>query len=144
LRRIFMHATAGPRQRGPGPADSASPAAASSVRSTGASSQLDRDAVSFAARPAPQSSSSGFEGGGEEACACVPATTELGAGRGVEHIAAKRALPRTARPPVYLRYYADLDYRSIAHALGVEVGTVSATLSSAHEALRRSMKEVER
>jgi DNA-directed RNA polymerase specialized sigma24 family protein len=40
--------------------------------------------------------------------------------------------------------HADLDYRSIAHALGVEVGTVSATLSSAHEALRRSMKEVER
>jgi RNA polymerase sigma factor (sigma-70 family) len=54
------------------------------------------------------------------------------------------ALPERQRLAVYLRYYADLDYRSIAQALGVEVGTVSATLSSAHEALRRSMKEVER
>jgi RNA polymerase sigma factor (sigma-70 family) len=54
------------------------------------------------------------------------------------------ALPDRQRLAVYLRYYADLDYRSIAHALGVEVGTISATLSSAHEALRRSMKEVER
>ncbi|HET7572661.1 MAG TPA: RNA polymerase sigma factor [Gaiellaceae bacterium] len=54
------------------------------------------------------------------------------------------ALPERQRLAVYLRYYADLDYRSIAHALGVEVGTVSATLSSAHQALRRSLQEVER
>ncbi len=54
------------------------------------------------------------------------------------------ALPERQRLAVYLRYYADLDYRSIAQVLGVEVGTVSATLSSAHQALRRSMKEVER
>lgn len=54
------------------------------------------------------------------------------------------ALPERQRLAVYLRYYADLDYRAIAEALGVEVGTVSATLSSAHQALRRSMKEVER
>jgi RNA polymerase sigma-70 factor (ECF subfamily) len=54
------------------------------------------------------------------------------------------ALPDQQRLAVYLRYYADLDYRSIAHALDVEVGTVSATLSSAHQALRRSMQEVER
>jgi RNA polymerase sigma factor (sigma-70 family) len=54
------------------------------------------------------------------------------------------ALPERQRLAVYLRYYADLDYRSIAHALGVQVGTVSATLSTAHEALRRSMKEVGR
>jgi RNA polymerase sigma-70 factor, ECF subfamily len=54
------------------------------------------------------------------------------------------ALPERQRLAVYLRYYADLDYRSIAHVLGVEVGTVSATLSSAHKALRRSTKEVER
>ncbi|MGZ4371344.1 MAG: RNA polymerase sigma factor [Gaiellaceae bacterium] len=53
------------------------------------------------------------------------------------------ALPERQRLAVYLRYYADLDYRSIAHVLGVEIGTVSATLSSAHEALRQSM-EVER
>jgi RNA polymerase sigma factor (sigma-70 family) len=54
------------------------------------------------------------------------------------------ALPERQRLAVYLRYYADLDYRSIAEALGVEVGTVSASLSSAHQALRRSLKEVER
>lgn len=54
------------------------------------------------------------------------------------------ALPERQRLAVYLRYYADLDYRAIAEALGVEVGTVSATLSSAHQALRRSMEEVER
>lgn len=53
------------------------------------------------------------------------------------------ALPERQRLAVYLRYYADLDYRAIAETLGVEVGTVSATLSSAHQALRRSMKEVE-
>ena len=54
------------------------------------------------------------------------------------------ALPERQRLAVYLRYYADLDYRSIAEALDVEVGTVSATLSSAHQALRRSLEEVER
>jgi len=54
------------------------------------------------------------------------------------------ALPERQRLAVYLRYYADLDYRSIAHVLGVEVGTVSATLSSAHQALRSRLEEVER
>lgn len=54
------------------------------------------------------------------------------------------ALPERQRLMVYLRYYADLDYRSIAHVLGIEVGTVSATLNSAHQALRRRLEEVER
>jgi RNA polymerase sigma-70 factor (ECF subfamily) len=48
-------------------------------------------------------------------------------------------LPERQRLAVFLRYYADLDYRAIAAALGVEVGTVSATLSAAHAALRRSI-----
>lgn len=52
------------------------------------------------------------------------------------------ALPERQRLAVFLRYYADLDYRAIAFALGIEVGTVSATLSTAHAALRRSLKEV--
>ena len=52
------------------------------------------------------------------------------------------ALPERQRLAVFLRYYADLDYRAIASALGIEVGTVSATLSSAHAALRKSLKEV--
>ena len=54
------------------------------------------------------------------------------------------SLPERQRLVVYLRYYADLDYRAISAALGVEVGTVSATLSSAHQALRQSLEEVER
>ena len=51
------------------------------------------------------------------------------------------ALPERQRQAVFLRYFADLDYRAIAGALGVEVGTVSATLNAAHSALRRSLEE---
>jgi len=40
-----------------------------------------------------------------------------------------------------LRYYADLDYRGIAEVLEIEVGTVSATLSQAHAALRARLRE---
>lgn len=54
------------------------------------------------------------------------------------------SLPERQRLAVFLRYYADLDYRAIADALSIEVGTVSATLSAAHTALRRSLKEVSR
>jgi RNA polymerase sigma-70 factor (ECF subfamily) len=53
-------------------------------------------------------------------------------------------LPERQRLALFLRYYADLDYRSIAAALGVEMGTVSATLSAAHASLRRSLTEVGR
>lgn len=52
------------------------------------------------------------------------------------------ALPERQRLALFLRYYADLDYRSIAATLDVELGTVSATLSSAHTALRRALREV--
>ena len=52
------------------------------------------------------------------------------------------SLPERQRLAVFLRYYADLDYRTLGAVLGVEVGTVSATLSAAHTALRRSLKEV--
>jgi RNA polymerase sigma factor (sigma-70 family) len=51
-------------------------------------------------------------------------------------------LPERQRLAVFLRYYADLDYRAIAAALGVEVGTISATLSAAHTALRARLKGV--
>lgn len=51
------------------------------------------------------------------------------------------SLPERQRLMVFLRYFADLDYRSIALALEVEVGTVSATLAAAHAALRRSYQE---
>ena len=53
------------------------------------------------------------------------------------HIA---VLPERQRTALFLRYYADLDYRSIASALGIEVGTVSATLSAAHTSLRRALE----
>jgi RNA polymerase sigma factor (sigma-70 family) len=51
------------------------------------------------------------------------------------------ALPERQRLALFLRYYADLDYRSIAEALGVRPGTVAATLHQAHAALRRSLEE---
>jgi RNA polymerase sigma-70 factor (ECF subfamily) len=53
-------------------------------------------------------------------------------------------LPDRQKLALFLRYYADLDYRSIAAALGIEVGTVSATLSAAHASLRRTLGKVER
>ena len=53
------------------------------------------------------------------------------------------ALPERQRLAVFLRYYADLDYRAIATALGIETGTVSATLNAAHAALRRSISAPE-
>jgi len=52
------------------------------------------------------------------------------------------SLPERQRLMVFLRYYGDCDYRAIAEALEVEVGTVSATLNAAHTALRRMLKEV--
>jgi RNA polymerase sigma-70 factor (ECF subfamily) len=52
------------------------------------------------------------------------------------------SLPERQRLVVFLRYYGDCDYRAIAAALDIEVGTVSATLSAAHTALRRMLKEV--
>jgi RNA polymerase sigma factor (sigma-70 family) len=52
------------------------------------------------------------------------------------------ALPERQRLAVFLRYFADLDYRAIAEALDIEPGTVAATLSSAHAALRKRLGEV--
>jgi len=54
-----------------------------------------------------------------------------------------RNLPERQREAVFLRYWADLDYRAIAEVLEIEVGTVSATLSAAHQSLRRSVQEVQ-
>jgi RNA polymerase sigma-70 factor (ECF subfamily) len=53
------------------------------------------------------------------------------------------SLPERQRLIVFLRYYADLDYGSIAAALGVEVGTVSAALAAAHTTMRLAYEEVE-
>ena len=53
-------------------------------------------------------------------------------------------LPERQRLVLFLRYYADLDYRSIAQAVAISEGTVAATLHSAHERLRRLLGEVRR
>ena len=52
-------------------------------------------------------------------------------------------LPERQRLVVFLRYYADLDYRAIGEVLGIQTGTVSATLNAAHATLRRAFEEVE-
>lgn len=58
--------------------------------------------------------------------------------------AAAAALPERQRLVLFLRYYADLDYASIAAALAITEGTVGATLNAAHAALRGSLEEAER
>jgi RNA polymerase sigma-70 factor, ECF subfamily len=50
-------------------------------------------------------------------------------------------LPERQRTAVFLRYYADLDYGSIAAVLEIQPGTVGATLSQAHAAIRRLLEE---
>jgi RNA polymerase sigma-70 factor (ECF subfamily) len=50
------------------------------------------------------------------------------------------ALPPRQRDAVFLRHFADLDYRTIARVLDVEPGTVSATLSTAHQTLRKRLE----
>jgi RNA polymerase sigma-70 factor (ECF subfamily) len=78
----------------------------------------------------------------------LSASGESSSNREVELDSAVRAwvasLPERQRLVVFLRYFADLDYRSIASALEVEIGTVSATLATAHAALRRSYEEAMR
>jgi RNA polymerase sigma factor (sigma-70 family) len=54
------------------------------------------------------------------------------------------SLPERQRHALFLRYYADLDYRSIADALGVRPGTVAAHLHAAHETLRSQLEGNER
>src|ERR671937_898906 len=53
------------------------------------------------------------------------------------------SLPERQRLAVFLRYYADLDYRTIGAVLGIETGTVSATLAAAHASVRRALREVQ-
>jgi RNA polymerase sigma-70 factor (ECF subfamily) len=52
------------------------------------------------------------------------------------------ALPERQRTAVFLRYYADLDYRTIGEVLEIETGTVSATLAAAHKSLRDAIEGV--
>lgn len=54
------------------------------------------------------------------------------------------AMPERQRLVLFLRYYADLDYRRIADTLEIEIGTAGATLNQARAALRRLLEEVPR
>ena len=72
----------------------------------------------------------------------IPAAHENGFGDPVRSLVA--GLPERQRLALFLRYYADLDYESIAATLGVAPGTVGATLNAAHAALRNSLKEAHR
>jgi len=56
--------------------------------------------------------------------------------------AAVEQLPERQRLVLFLRYYADLDYRSIAETLSISDGTVAATLNAAHARLRQLLTEV--
>lgn len=51
-------------------------------------------------------------------------------------------LTERQREVVFLRYYADLDYASIAAALAISPGTVGAILNAAHNTLRQALQEV--
>jgi RNA polymerase sigma-70 factor (ECF subfamily) len=48
-------------------------------------------------------------------------------------------LSERQREVLFLHYYADLDYSTIADALGISPGTVGATLSTARSVLRRAL-----
>ena len=54
---------------------------------------------------------------------------------------AVRALPPRRRLVVFLHYFADLSYESIAEALEIEPGTVAATLAQARQALAGILTE---
>ena len=76
----------------------------------------------------------------------LPAELATANGDGGEAAALRAAvalLPDRQRLAVFLRYYADLDYREIAAILGVTVGTVSASLHAAHGSLRQALESEE-
>lgn len=52
---------------------------------------------------------------------------------------AVQALPPRRRLVVFLRYFADLPYRTIAEALAIDEGTVAATLAQARQALAETL-----
>ena len=54
---------------------------------------------------------------------------------------AVRVLPPRRRLVVFLRYFADLPYRTISEVLEIDEGTVAATLAQARQALAESLDE---
>jgi RNA polymerase sigma factor (sigma-70 family) len=55
--------------------------------------------------------------------------------------AAIRALPPRRRLIVFLRFFADLSYETIAEVCEIDMGTVSATLAQARRALAETLNE---
>jgi RNA polymerase sigma factor (sigma-70 family) len=55
--------------------------------------------------------------------------------------AAIAVLPERQRLALFLRYFADLDYRAIGRVMGVRPGTVAASLTAARAAVKASLKE---
>ena len=55
--------------------------------------------------------------------------------------AAVQALPPRRRLIVFLRYFADLPYRTIAEVLAIDEGTVAATLAQAKHALAETLDQ---
>jgi RNA polymerase sigma-70 factor (ECF subfamily) len=75
----------------------------------------------------------------------TPASSNGNATTSSERVrAALAALPERQRLILFLRYYADLDYGTIAAVAEVAPGTVAATLNAGHRALRGLMEEVHR
>jgi RNA polymerase sigma factor (sigma-70 family) len=50
------------------------------------------------------------------------------------------ALPERQRLVLFLRYYSDLDYRTIAEILDLKAGTVAATIHQGHASLKRRLE----
>ena len=72
------------------------------------------------------------------------AASSNGGAAGKDMLPVLAELPERQRLVLFLRYYADLDYRQIAEALEIQLGTVGATLNHAHTAIRRRLDEVAR
>jgi RNA polymerase sigma factor (sigma-70 family) len=53
------------------------------------------------------------------------------------------ALPERQRVVLFLRYYADLDYRAIGRVMGVRPGTVAASLTAARAAVKAQLADRE-
>lgn len=87
-----------------------------------------RAAARGAARPVPMSEES-------DADSANGAST-------VEFRALLARLPERQRLMLFLRYYADLDYETIARIVGVRLGTVGATLNAARASLRNDLEAV--
>ncbi|HZC28453.1 MAG TPA: sigma-70 family RNA polymerase sigma factor [Gaiellaceae bacterium] len=73
------------------------------------------------------------------AASAEPAVTTNGHEADAAVRALLAALPSRQREAIFLRYFADLDYATIADLLGISPGTVAATLNAAHARLRSTL-----